>query len=94
MNGTEVMEKTLPFDIADLLDDGDAMAAYLSEAFATDDPQYVVHALTVIERARDAVGRNTDADGTRSIDAATIAPLLTLVRAVGLRLAVTPLPAD
>ena len=36
--------ETLPFDIADELDDEEAIAIYLDEALASNDPAYFAHA--------------------------------------------------
>ena len=41
-----------PFDPAELLDDAETIAFYLEEAFATDDPVYIAHALGTIARAK------------------------------------------
>ena len=44
--------KTSVFDAADYLDDADAIAIYLEDAFATDDPAYITHALGTVARAK------------------------------------------
>lgn len=44
--------KTTPFDAADYLDDADAIAFYIEEAFATEDPAYIAHALGTVARAK------------------------------------------
>ncbi len=44
--------KTTPFDAADYLDDAEDIASYLEEAFATEDPAYIAHALGTIARAK------------------------------------------
>lgn len=44
--------KTTTFDAADYLDDADAIAFYLEEAFATEDSAYITHALGVAARAK------------------------------------------
>ena len=44
--------KTSVFDAADHLDDADAIAIYLEDAFATDDPAYITHALGTVARAK------------------------------------------
>ena len=44
--------KTTPFDAADYLDDAEDIAFYLEEAFATEDPVYIAHALGTVARAK------------------------------------------
>ncbi len=44
--------KTTPFDAADYLDDAEDIALYLEEAFATEDPAYITHALGTVTRAK------------------------------------------
>jgi probable addiction module antidote protein len=44
--------KTTPFDAADYLDDAEDIAFYLEEAFATEDPAYIAHALGTVARAK------------------------------------------
>lgn len=46
------MAKTRPFDAAEYLDSPEAIAAYLSEAFETNDPSYITEALGTVARAR------------------------------------------
>jgi probable addiction module antidote protein len=44
--------ETTPFDAADYLDDAEAIAFYIEEAFATEDPAYIAHALGTVTRAK------------------------------------------
>jgi len=44
--------KTFPFDAAKYLDSDEAIAVYLDEAFATQDPAFITHAIGVAARAR------------------------------------------
>jgi probable addiction module antidote protein len=44
--------KTTLFDAADYLDSAEVIAVYLEEAFATDDPAYIAHALGTVARAK------------------------------------------
>jgi probable addiction module antidote protein len=44
--------KTLPYDAADFLTDGETIAAYLTEALESDDPRYIAKALGAVARAR------------------------------------------
>lgn len=44
--------KTTPFDAADYLDDAEDIAFYLEEAFNTEDPAYIAHALGTVARAK------------------------------------------
>jgi probable addiction module antidote protein len=46
------MAKTRPFDAAEYLDSPEAIAAYLSEAFETNDASYITEALGTVARAR------------------------------------------
>jgi probable addiction module antidote protein len=46
------MGKTRPFDAAEYLDSPEAIAAYLSEAFETNDPGYIAEAIGTVARAR------------------------------------------
>jgi probable addiction module antidote protein len=44
--------ETFPFDAAEYLDSDEAIAAYLDEAFLTQDPVFITHAIGVAARAR------------------------------------------
>ena len=44
--------KTTLFDAADYLEDPEDIAFYLEEAFATEDPTYISHALGTVARAK------------------------------------------
>lgn len=46
------MAKTRPFDAAEYLDSSEAIAAYLSEAFETNDPSFITEAIGTVARAR------------------------------------------
>jgi probable addiction module antidote protein len=46
------MGKTRPFDAAEYLDSPEAIAAYLSEAFETNDPGFITEAIGTVARAR------------------------------------------
>ncbi|WP_050384586.1 addiction module antidote protein [Bradyrhizobium pachyrhizi] len=46
------MAKTRPFDAAEYLDSSEAIAAYLSEAFATHDAGFITEAIGTVARAR------------------------------------------
>jgi probable addiction module antidote protein len=50
MNMTKV--KTFPYDSAEYLDTPEAVAVYLEEAFATDDPEFISFALGTVARAK------------------------------------------
>ena len=43
---------TKPFDPAELLDSAEAIGAYLEEAFESDDPAFITHALGIVARAK------------------------------------------
>ena len=55
--------KTAPFDVADYLDSPEAIAAYLSEALATEDAKYIARAIGTV--ARTAQGMTTIARETK-----------------------------
>jgi len=44
--------ETFPYDSAEYLDSDEAIAVYLDEAFATQDPAFITHAIGVAARAR------------------------------------------
>lgn len=44
--------KTSPYDAADFLTDDETIAAYLTEALASDDPRIIAKALGAVARAR------------------------------------------
>lgn len=44
--------KTTLFDAADYLDTAEAISVYLEDAFETDDPAYIAHALGTVARAK------------------------------------------
>jgi len=46
------MAKTRPFDAAEYLDTPEAIAAYLTEAFETNDPAFITDAIGTVARAR------------------------------------------
>jgi probable addiction module antidote protein len=46
------MAKTRPFDAAEYLDSPETIAAYLSEAFETNDPAFITDAIGTVARAR------------------------------------------
>ncbi len=91
--------KTPPFDPAEYLDDSEAIAAYLSEALATEDPAFIADALGVVARAhgmsaialqsglsRESLYRALSPDGNPEF-----ATVLRVLRAMGLRLSTTPI---
>lgn len=90
--------ETLPFDAADALDTREEQASLLAEAFASGDAAVVTAALGLIARARgvaevaketgisrEAIYKATGPDGNP-----TLATLLGIMRATGLRLSATP----
>jgi probable addiction module antidote protein len=44
--------KTTKWDAAEYLDSGEAIAIFMGEAFKTNDPAYIAHALGVVARAK------------------------------------------
>ncbi|MGX1322693.1 putative addiction module antidote protein [Bradyrhizobium sp. USDA 377] len=59
------MAKTRPFDSAEYLDSPEAIAAYLSEAFETNDPAFITEAIGTIARARGMTAVAKDAGLSR-----------------------------
>lgn len=45
-------EKLTRFDAAEALDSGEAIAAFMADAFASEDAGYIAHALGVVARAK------------------------------------------
>jgi probable addiction module antidote protein len=91
--------KTQPFDPAAYLDDADSLAAYMSEALATEDPAFIADALGVVARARgmseiaresglsrESLYRALSPDGNPEFNT-----ILRVVRSMGLRLSTTPI---
>jgi probable addiction module antidote protein len=90
---------TQPFDPAEYLDDSEAIAAYLTEALATEDPAFIADALGVVARAhgmseialqsglsRESLYRALSPDGNPEF-----ATVLRVLRAMGLRLSTNPI---
>ena len=91
--------KTQPFDPAAYLDDAESLAAYMSEALATEDPAFIADALGVVARARgmseiaresglsrESLYRALSPDGNPEFNT-----ILRVVRSMGLRLSTTPI---
>ncbi|HEX4198159.1 MAG TPA: addiction module antidote protein [Caulobacteraceae bacterium] len=89
--------KTRPFDPAAYLDTDEAIAAYVDEAFQTDDPAFITHALGVAARARGMTQVAKDAGLSReSLYKALsetgnpeFSTVLRVAKALGLRLTTT-----
>jgi probable addiction module antidote protein len=90
--------ETQLFDVAEYLDDDETIAAFLSEALATDDQAYICHALGQVARARgmaeiarrsgikrEALYRALSKDGNPEFGT-----ILRVIRSLGLRLEVSP----
>lgn len=54
---TSMALKTKPYDAADFLVDEETIAAYLTEALASDDPRVIAKALGAVARARGGMAR-------------------------------------
>lgn len=91
--------KTKPFDPAEYLDDSEAIAAYVTEALATDDPVFIADALGVVARARGMSEIARESGLSRESLYRALSPegnpefatILCVVRALGLRLSTTPI---
>jgi hypothetical protein len=75
--------ETRPFDPAAYLDTVDGMAAYLDEAFATNDPAFVADAFRVVARAADVEALELGPSRKAALEA-----VMKALAAVGLRLTV------
>lgn len=97
MTGKKVT-KTTRFDAAQYLDSDDAVSAYLEEATASGDPAFITHALGTVARARGmskiaakaGLSRESLYKALRAEGNPEFATVLRVMRALGLKLSVTP----
>jgi probable addiction module antidote protein len=90
---------TQPFDPAAYLDDAESLAAYMSEALATEDPAFIADALGVVARARGMSEIARESGLSRESLYRALSPegnpefntILRVVRSLGLRLSTTPI---
>jgi probable addiction module antidote protein len=95
---TAKANKLKNFDPADYLDDPEAIAAYIEEAFDIGDPKFIADALGVVARAtgmseiarasglsRESLYKALSADGNPELGT-----VLRVIHALGLKLAVEP----
>lgn len=93
--------KITRFDIADELDDEEAIAQYLGDALETNDPSYFAHALGKVAKARGMSQIARDSGLSRgSLYAAlspdgnpTVATLMAVMKSLGVRLSAEPVRA-
>ena len=91
--------KTQPFDPAAYLDDAESLAAYMSEALATEDPAFIADALGVVARARGMSEIARESGLSRESLYRALSPegnpefntILRVMRSLGLRLSTTPI---
>jgi probable addiction module antidote protein len=91
--------KTQPFDPAAYLDDAESLAAYMSEALATEDPAFIADALGVVARARGMSEIARESGLSRESLYRALSPegnpefntILRVIRSLGLRLSTTPI---
>ena len=91
--------KTQPFDPAAYLDDPESLAAYMSEALATEDPAFIADALGVVARARGMSEIARESGLSRESLYRALSPegnpefntILRVIRSMGLRLSTTPI---
>ena len=91
--------KTHPFDPAAYLDDAESLAAYMSEALATEDPAFIADALGVVARARGMSEIARESGLSRESLYRALSPegnpefntILRVIRSMGLRLSTTPI---
>jgi len=90
-------EKLTTFDPAEGLTSDEAIAAFMVEAFASEDSGYIAHALGVVARAKGMAQVARDAGLSRESLYKALSPegrpefatILKVVRALGLKLTVT-----
>lgn len=91
--------KVTPYDTADYLKTEADVAGYMSEVLKTDDPELFAHALGVVARARGmskvakkaGLSRESLYKALSSAGNPQFATILSVIKALGLRLNVTPL---
>jgi probable addiction module antidote protein len=94
--------KTRPFDPAEYLSDDEAIAAYIEEALEIGDSAFIADALGVVARARGmshiakeaGLGRESLYKALSSDGNPEFATVLRVLKALGLRLSVSPIAAD
>ena len=91
--------KTMPYDSAEYLDSGEAIAAYIDEALESADPAHIAHALGVVARAKGmgdiaraaGVSREHLYRALKDTGNPELATILRVLKALGLRLAAQPI---
>lgn len=94
--------ETAPFDAAEYLGDPEAQAEFLRDAMETGDAGFIAHALGIIVRARGMTQVARQAGLSREALYKALSPagnptlstLLGVMKALGLRLEVSALPAE
>ncbi|MEQ1712508.1 MAG: addiction module antidote protein [Hyphomicrobium sp.] len=94
----KIATHTRPFDVAEYLDNNEAIAAYLDEAMAKGDAAYIVKALGTVARARGMTQIAKDAQMSRESLYKSLggdgnpefATVLRVMSALGMRLSVEP----
>ena len=90
--------ETRPFDVAEILDSEERVEAYLEEAFESADPALIASAIGDVMRSRKITGIAKDAGAAREslhrVFSAegnpTLATIISMVNALGFRLAIKP----
>ena len=90
--------ETKPFDAAEVLTNEARIAAYLEEAFATGDPDFIVSAIGDVARARNVAALARETGLTRETlyrafspgGNPTVATLVSVVGALGFDLSIKP----
>jgi probable addiction module antidote protein len=96
------MIETSPWDTAEQLDTAEEIAAYLEAAFEEGDPAFFTHALGIVARAKGMSKIADEAGVTRealykalsSSGDPRLSTLLGVMKALGLRLAITTAHAE
>ncbi len=94
--------ETFPFDATEYLGSPEAQAELLADAFETGDAGYIAHAIGVVARAQGMSRVAQDAGLSREALYKALSPtgnptlstLLGVLKALNVRLDVTPLPAE
>ena len=92
--------KTTPFDVAEYLENADDIRVFMDEAFATEDPAFIAHALGTVARAkgmtqiakdsglsRESLYKALSAEGNPEF-----ATVLKVMHSLGIRMTTTTVP--
>jgi len=94
-----MMDKPFHFDASEFIDSQEAVECFMHEAFETGDASYIAHAIGVVARAKSmgAIAKDTGLSREQLYRTfseqgnPTLRSLLSVMKVMGLRLAVQPL---